>query len=43
VLHDSARVLADALPNARAVELPGDFHQVPAPVLAPVLAEFYRA
>ena len=22
---------------------PGDFHQVPAPVLAPVLAEFYRA
>ncbi|MBW8729665.1 MAG: alpha/beta hydrolase [Terrabacter sp.] len=42
-LHDSAAVLADALPDARAVELPGDFHQVPAAVLAPVLADFYRA
>ena len=42
-LHDSAGVLADALPDGRAVELPGEFHQVPAPVLAPVLAEFYRS
>ena len=40
-LHDSAGVLADALPNGRAVELPGEFHHVPAPVLAPALAEFY--
>ncbi|CAN7148779.1 alpha/beta hydrolase [Terrabacter sp. LjRoot27] len=42
-LHDSAAVLADALPDGRAVELPGDFHQVHADVLAPVLVEFYRA
>ena len=42
-LHDSAGVLAEALPDARAVELPGEFHQVPAPVLAPVLAEFFRS
>jgi alpha-beta hydrolase superfamily lysophospholipase len=42
-LHDSAQVLADALPDARAVELPGAFHEVPAPVLAPVLAEFFRS
>jgi hypothetical protein len=40
-LHDSAGVLADALPAGRAVELPGEFHQVPASVLAPALAEFY--
>ncbi|GAA2740221.1 alpha/beta hydrolase [Terrabacter aerolatus] len=42
-LHDSAGVLADALPDGRAVELPGDFHHVPAEVLAPALAEFYRS
>jgi hypothetical protein len=42
-LHDSAQVLADALPHGRAVELPGAFHEVPAPVLAPALAEFYRS
>ena len=42
-LHDSAEVLADALPHGRAVELPGAFHEVPAPVLAPALAEFYRS
>jgi hypothetical protein len=41
-LHDAARVVADALPNATAVELPGEFHQVPAPVLAPALADFFR-
>jgi pimeloyl-ACP methyl ester carboxylesterase len=42
-LHDSAQVVADALPDATAIELPGEFHQVPAPVLAPALAEFFRA
>ncbi len=42
-LHDSAGVLAEALPDGRAVELPGEFHQVPASVLAPALAEFYRS
>ncbi|HET8988771.1 MAG TPA: alpha/beta hydrolase [Humibacillus sp.] len=42
-LHDSAGVLADALPQGRAVELPGEFHEVPAPVLAPALAAFYRS
>jgi alpha-beta hydrolase superfamily lysophospholipase len=42
-LHDSAQVLADALPHARAIELPGAFHEVPGPVLAPALAEFYRS
>jgi alpha-beta hydrolase superfamily lysophospholipase len=42
-LHDSAAVLADALPHGRAVELPGGFHEVPAEVLAPALAEFYRS
>jgi len=42
-LHDSAAVLADALPHGRAVELPGGFHEVPAGVLAPALAEFYRS
>jgi hypothetical protein len=42
-LHDAAQVVADALPNATAVELPGEFHQVPAAALAPVLADFFRA
>jgi pimeloyl-ACP methyl ester carboxylesterase len=42
-LHDSAAVLADALPRGRAVELPGGFHEVPPTVLAPALAEFYRS
>lgn len=40
-LHDSARVVADALPDATAVELDGEFHQVPASTLAPALAEFF--
>ncbi|WP_330475443.1 alpha/beta fold hydrolase [Terrabacter sp. C0L_2] len=40
-LHDSAQVVADALPNATAVELPGEFHHVPASTLAPALAEFF--
>ena len=42
-LHDAAGVVADALPNGTAVELAGEFHQVPAPVLAPALADFFRA
>lgn len=42
-LHDSAATLADALPDGRAVELEGEFHHVPAPVLAPALAEFFRS
>ena len=41
-LHDAAQVVADALPNGTAVELPGEFHQVPAATLAPALAEFFR-
>lgn len=40
-LHDAAKVLADALPDGRAVELTGGFHEVPAPVLAPALAGFF--
>ena len=42
-LHDSAAVLADALPDGQSIELPGEFHQVPASVLAPALADFYRS
>ena len=42
-LHDSAAVLADALPDGHSIELPGEFHQVPASVLAPALADFYRS
>ncbi len=41
-LHDSAQVIADALPNGTALELTGEFHQVPAPTLAPALAEFFK-
>ncbi|GAB3873683.1 alpha/beta fold hydrolase [Terrabacter terrigena] len=42
-LHDAAGVVAKALPNATAVELPGEFHQVPVGVLAPALADFFRS
>ncbi|MGW5242122.1 alpha/beta fold hydrolase [Monashia sp. NPDC004114] len=42
-LHDSAQVIAAALPTATAVELPGGFHEVPAATLAPALAEFFRS
>jgi hypothetical protein len=42
-LHDAAQVVARALPDGRAVELPGDFHHVPAATLAPALADFFRA
>ena len=40
-LHDAAAVVAGALPHARAVELPGEFHEVPPSTLAPALAEFF--
>ena len=40
-LHDAAQVVAQALPNGTAVELPGEFHQVPAATRAPALAEFF--
>ena len=42
-LHDSAQVLAAALPDGRSVELEGEFHHVPAQTLASVLAEFFRS
>jgi hypothetical protein len=42
-LHGAAQVVADALPDARAIELPGEFHQVPPETLAPALAGFFRA
>ena len=42
-LHDAAAVVAEALPHATAVELPGEFHHVPAAVLAPALADFFRS
>jgi hypothetical protein len=41
-LGGTAEVVAGALPDARFVRLEGGFHHVPDPVLAPVLAEFYR-
>ena len=42
-LHDAAAVVAQALPDATSIELPGEFHQVPAGVLAPALADFFRS
>lgn len=42
-LHDAAGVVAQALPTGTSVELPGEFHQVPAEVLAPALADFFRS
>jgi len=41
-LGQTVEPVAAALPDARSVRLEGGFHQVPEPVLAPVLAEFYR-
>lgn len=42
-LHDSAAVLAAALPDGTQVELEGGFHEVPATTLAPVLKTFYTS
>jgi pimeloyl-ACP methyl ester carboxylesterase len=41
-LARTAERVAEALPDGRAVRLEGGFHEVPAPVLAPALAAFYR-
>lgn len=40
-LRDAARATAEAISGARHVELTGEFHQVPASVLAPTLTEFF--
>ena len=42
-LSAAARAPADALPGARAVELPGSWHRVDTPVLGRVLVEFATA
>lgn len=39
-LRTAAHAAAEALPNARRRTLAGEFHDVPAEILAPVLAEF---
>jgi pimeloyl-ACP methyl ester carboxylesterase len=40
-LRDAAAAVADALPNGRRLSLKGEFHDVPADVLTPVLTEFF--
>jgi pimeloyl-ACP methyl ester carboxylesterase len=41
-LSRTAEEVAEAVPDGRAVRLEGGFHEVPAAVLAPALAAFYR-
>ncbi len=41
-LSETARKVADAVPGGQFVRLAGGFHEVPAPMLVPALAEFYR-
>jgi hypothetical protein len=41
-LRGAAEAAADAAPAGRYVELEGEFHSAPTPVLAPVLAEHHR-
>ncbi len=41
VLRNAVRAVADTVPNARLVMLPGQSHNVSMPVLAPVLTEFF--
>jgi pimeloyl-ACP methyl ester carboxylesterase len=41
-LSRTAEAVAAALPDGRFARLEGGFHEVPAPVLAPALAAFYR-
>ena len=41
-LSRTAETVAGAVPDGRWVRLPGGFHQVEPPVLAPALAAFYR-
>ncbi|HEX7495843.1 MAG TPA: hypothetical protein VF349_04345, partial [Candidatus Limnocylindrales bacterium] len=42
-MRTTAKALAEAIPNARYLELPGQRHDVDAKVLATVLAEFFCA
>jgi pimeloyl-ACP methyl ester carboxylesterase len=41
-LRDAAQAASSALPNARRHTVAGSFHDVPAKILAPVIAEFFR-
>jgi pimeloyl-ACP methyl ester carboxylesterase len=41
-LSQTAEQVAGAVPDGRVARLSGGFHEVPSPVLAPALAEFYR-
>jgi hypothetical protein len=40
-MRTTAKALAETIPNARYLELPGQRHDVDAKVLAPVLADFF--
>jgi pimeloyl-ACP methyl ester carboxylesterase len=40
-LRDAAKATAEAIPKGNYQSLAGGFHEVPPPVLAPVLTEFY--
>lgn len=42
-MHDTARVLAEAIPKAKRLTLEGQSHQVSADALAPALVEFFNA
>jgi pimeloyl-ACP methyl ester carboxylesterase len=42
-MSKTAATVAAAVPAGRHARLPGGFHEVPPPVLAPALAAFYRA
>lgn len=42
-LSQTAERVAAAVPSGRWVRLEGGFHEVPTPVLAPVLVDFYRS
>jgi pimeloyl-ACP methyl ester carboxylesterase len=41
-MHSGQRAIADAVPGARLMTLPGQTHMIKAPVVAPVVAEFLR-
>jgi pimeloyl-ACP methyl ester carboxylesterase len=41
-LSEAGGEVAEVVPDGRFVRLPGGFHEVPAPVLVPALAEFYQ-
>jgi pimeloyl-ACP methyl ester carboxylesterase len=41
-LSETAGRVADAVPDGRFLRLAGGFHEVPAPVLVPALAQFYQ-